>query len=171
MTDQRHRLMFSGIWEPKPFHAEHATLKKIFNDWRLSGVFTAGSGRPVNARIVGDANQDGNTSNDRLPGFRRNYFTGPNYITADLRVARRFPLGDRFRLEVLVEAFNLMNRENLRVDLSDDGFLNSAGQFVLIDKTIGFNQFPAHYRLSSGFLTPTNAYAPRQVQIAVRLAF
>jgi hypothetical protein len=45
---------------------------------------------------------------------------------------------------VLVEAFNLMNRQNLRVDLSDDGFLNSAGQFVEIDKTIGFSQFPAH---------------------------
>jgi len=171
VTDQRHRLVFSGIWEPQPFHAEHATLKKLFNDWRLSGVFTAGSGRPVNARIVGDANQDGNTSNDRLPGFRRNFFTGPNYITADLRVARRFQLGDRFKLELLVESFNLMNRQNLRVDLSDDGFLNSAGQFVKIDKTIGFNQFPAHFRLSSGFLSPTNAYAPRQVQMGLRLAF
>ena len=171
VTDQRHRVVFSGIWEPSPFHAEHATLKKIFNDWRFSAVFTAGSGRPVNARIVGDANQDGNTSNDRLPGFRRNYFTGPNYITTDLRVARRFPLGDRFHLELLIESFNLMNRQNLRVDLSDDGFLNTAGQFVRIDKTIGFNQFPAHYRLSSGFLTPTTAYAPRQVQIGLRLKF
>jgi outer membrane receptor protein involved in Fe transport len=171
VTDQRHRLVFSGIWEPKPFHAEHATLKKIFNDWRLSGVFTAGSGRPVNGRIVGDANQDGNSSNDRLPGFRRNFFTGPNYITTDLRIARRFPLGDRFRLEVLFEAFNLMNRENLRVDLNDNGFLNTAGHFVKIDKTIGFSHFPAHYRLSSRFLTPTNAYAPRQVQIGLRVTF
>ena len=171
MTDQRHRLVFSGIWEPKPFHAEHDLLGKIFNDWRLSGVFTAGSGRPVNARIVGDANQDGNTANDRLPGFRRNFFTGPNYISTDFRVARQFRLGDRLKLELLLEAFNVMNRENLRVDLSDDGFLNSAGQFVRIDKTIGFNQFPAHFRLAGGFLSPTNAYAPRQVQIALRLKF
>ena len=171
VTDQRHRLVFSGIWEPKLFHAEHGTLKKIFNDWRLSGVLTAGSGRPVNGRIVGDANQDSNTSNDRLPGFRRNFFTGPNYISTDLRVARRFPLGDRFRLELLFEAFNVMNRENLRVDLNDNGFLNTAGDFVKIDKTIGFNHFPAHYRLSSRFLTPTNAYAPRQVQIGLRLTF
>lgn len=108
---------------------------------------------------------------DRLPGYRRNFFTGPNYITTDLRVARRFDLGDRFKLEMLVEAFNLMNRENPRVDLTDDGFLNTAGNSVLISKTIGFSHFPAHYQLSSGFLTPTNAYAPRQVQIAVRLTF
>ncbi|MGH9669843.1 MAG: hypothetical protein ACRD3A_07015, partial [Terriglobales bacterium] len=129
------------------------------------------SGRPVNARIVGDANQDANSSNDRLPGYRRNFFTGPNYISTDLRVARRFDLGDRFKLELLVESFNLMNRQNLRVTLTDDGFLNSAGQFVEISKTIGFSHFPAHYRLSSGFLTPTNAFVPRQVQIAVRLMF
>jgi hypothetical protein len=171
VTDQRHRVVFSGIWEPRPFHADHPTLGKLFNDWRFSGVFTAGSGRPVNARIVGDANQDGNSSNDRLPGFRRNYFTGPNYISTDLRVARRFHLGDRFQLELLIESFNLMNRRNLRVSLSDDGFLDSAGQFVKIDKTIGFNHFPAYYRLSSGFLQPTGAYAPRQVQIALRLKF
>src|SRR5262249_38624613 len=152
-------------------HADHPTAKKIFNDWRLSGVFTAGSGRPVTARIIGDANQDTNTSNDRLPGFRRNFFTGPNYISTDLRVARRFDLGDRFKLELLVESFNLMNRANLRVDLSDDGFLNSAGEFVKISKTIGFSHFPAHYRLASGFLTPTSAYAPRQVQIGLRLIF
>ena len=171
VTDQRHRLAFSAIWEPKPFHADHPTLQKIFNDWRISGVITAGSGRPVNARVVGDANQDSNTANDRLPGFRRNFFTGPNYITTNLRVARRFPLGDRFKLEVLVEAFNLMNRQNLRVDLSEDAFLSAAGQWVQIDKTIGFSRFPAHYRLSSGFLSPTNAYAPRQVQIALRLKF
>lgn len=171
VTDQRHRLVFSGIWEPKPFHADHPMARKLFNDWRFSGVFTAGSGRPLTARIVGDANQDGNTSNDRPPGFRRNFFTGPNYISTDLRVARGFHLGDRLKLEVLVESFNLMNRRNLRVDLTDDASLNSAGQFVQISKTIGFRQFPAFYQLSSRFLQPTNAYAPRQVQIGLRLTF
>ncbi len=44
----------------------------MFNDWRFAGMVTAGSGRPVSARIVGDANGDGNTYNDRLPGYRRN---------------------------------------------------------------------------------------------------
>ncbi|HEV2021132.1 MAG TPA: hypothetical protein VGQ94_01245 [Terriglobales bacterium] len=64
-----------------------------------------------------------------------------------------------------------MNRENLRVDLSDDGFLNTAGDFVPNSKTIGFSQFPARYQLSSRFLSPTKAYAPRQVQIGLRLTF
>ncbi len=39
-----------------------------------------GSGRPVNATMAGDPNQDGNTYNDRLPGYRRNAFIGPGYF-------------------------------------------------------------------------------------------
>ncbi len=55
--------------------------------------------------------------------------------------------------------------------LSDGCFLNTAGEFVQVSNTSGFSQFPARYRLSSSFLRPTNAYAPRQVQIGLRLTF
>ena len=91
---------------------------------------TFGSGRPLNATMAGDANQDGNTYNDRLPGYRRNAFIGPDYFTTDLRITRNIPIGTRARLELLAESFNLFNRTNRRVNISDDGFYNSAGQFV-----------------------------------------
>jgi len=171
VTDQRHRFVASWIYEPKPFHQDHRGLRLVFNDWRISGVVTAGSGRPVNARVLGDANRDDNISNDRLPGVRRNDFTGPDYMTVDLRLARRIPLRGRFKLELMLEAFNTFNRANNRVDLSDDGFLSSAAQFVLLDKSIGANIFPAHYRRTTSFMTPNNAYAPRQVQFSARLKF
>jgi hypothetical protein len=32
------------------------------------GVLTVGSGRLVDVKVFGDPNQDGNSSNDRLPG-------------------------------------------------------------------------------------------------------
>ena len=64
-----------------------------------------------------------------------------------------------------------MNRANYRLDSSDAGFLNSAGQFVSIDKTIGISHFPGYYRRTTNFLRPTSAYAPRQIQLAVRLKF
>lgn len=89
VTDQRHRLVFSWIAEPRPFDRAHAQLARFFNDWKLSGVVTAGSGRPVDARVTGDPNQDGNSYNDRLPGYSRNAFTGPDYATTDLRLSRR----------------------------------------------------------------------------------
>ena len=55
---------------------------------KLSSVLTYGSGRPIDATVAGDANQDGNTYNDRLPGYRRNAFIGPDYSTTDFRVTR-----------------------------------------------------------------------------------
>jgi hypothetical protein len=171
VTDQRHRFVFSWIAEPRPFHRNHEWLGRIFNDWKISGVATVGSGRPIEARVFGDPNQDGNSSNDRLPGAGRNAFLGPDYATTDMRLTRRLYVGDRVKLDLVAESFNLFNRDNQRVQLSDDGFLNSAGQFVKIDKTIGINHFPAQYRRPTNFLKATDAYAPRQVQIALRLIF
>ncbi|MBZ5646071.1 MAG: TonB-dependent receptor [Acidobacteriia bacterium] len=171
VTDQRNRLAVSWVWEPKPFHRDQPFLKSLFNDWRVSGVLSLGSGRPVNAQVVGDANGDQNTANDRLPGYGRNAFTGPDYATTDLRLARRFFLGSRLKLEALAEAFNVFNRTNNRVTVTDDGFLNSAAEFVPFDTAAGGSHYPGYYVKSSTFLQPTDAYAPRQVQFAVKLIF
>ena len=171
VTDQRQRLVAAWAAQPNPFHRDHPWLRTMFNDWRFSGVVTIGTGRPLSARIIGDANRDGNDSNDRLPGYRRNAFTGPDYATTDLRLMRGFPVGDHLRLELTAESFNTMNRNNARVDISDDGFTGSAGSFVIDEKMVSSVRYPAHFRKSGSFLTPTNAYAPRQVQFAVRLRF
>lgn len=171
VTDQRQRFVCSWIYDAKPFRQDHPVLRTLLNNWRISGVMTIGSGRPVNARIVGDANRDGNSDNDRLPGVSRNSFTGPDYATTDLRLTRKLFITKRFRLELMGEAFNLFNRDNQRVEISDDGFLNSAGQFVYQEKIVGAAHYPAHYRTRYGFMTPTNAYAPRQVQLAAKLIF
>jgi hypothetical protein len=170
-TDQRHRFVAAWAAGPKPFHREHPWLQTIFNDWRFSGIVTIGTGRPLSARVVGDANRDGNDTNDRLPGYRRNAFTGPHYATTDLRLMRIFPVRDRFRLEFTAESFNTLNRTNARVDISDDGFMGTTGTFVIDEKMVSSTRYPAYFRKSGGFLTPTNAYAPRQVQFAVRLRF
>ena len=171
VTDQRHRLAFSWIGQPQPFGREHAFLSRLFNDWKFSGVVTIGSGRPVDARAFGDPNQDGNSSNDRLPGYGRNAFLGPDYATTDLRLTRRLYVRPRYQLELVVEAFNALNRDNQRVQISDDGFTSTATDFTQIDKTIGINHFPAYYRRPANLTAATSAYAPRQIQFALRLIF
>ncbi|MCU1285828.1 MAG: hypothetical protein JWO13_2178 [Acidobacteriales bacterium] len=171
VTDQRHRLALAWTSDPHPFHRDHAVLRNIFNDWRLSGILTAGSGRPVNAHVNGDANRDGNTENDRLPGVGRNSSVGPNYISGDMRITRLFQLNDRFRMEASAESFNTFNHQNKRMNVNDDGFANTAAEFFLLDRTIGANKYPAYFTKSRTFLTPTNAYAPRQIQFSLRLKF
>lgn len=170
-TDQRQRLALSTTIAPRPFHREHPTLKLIFNDWRLSSIVTLGSGRPVNARVLGDANADGNTDNDRLPGVSRNSYTGPGYATTDVRIARTIKELGKLKIEFLAESFNCFNRENKRITGTDNGFQNVAGSFIQRDTVAGGKRYPAQFRLSGGFMTPKTAYAPRQVQFALKLKF
>ena len=87
-------------------------MAAMFNHWKISGIMTYGSGRPVNATVSGDPNQDGNTSNDRLPKYGRNAFLGPDYASMDLRVGRKINLGGRYHLDLNAESFNLLNRNN-----------------------------------------------------------
>jgi hypothetical protein len=171
VTDQRHRFVFSWVAEPKPFHRGHELLGALFNNWKLSGVVTVGSGRPVNATVTGDPNQDGNSSNDRLPGAGRNSFLGPYYATTDMRLTRRLYMGDRFKLELVGESFNLLNRDNRRVVISEDGFRSTSAQFIQTTKQLGISYFPAHYQVPRNPVRASDAYAPRQVQLALRLIF
>jgi Carboxypeptidase regulatory-like domain len=101
VTDQRQRLTISAIEEPNPFGDGQKALATILNHWKISGIMTYGSGRPANAMVSGDPNQDGNTSNDRLSGHGRNAFVGPDYASMDLRISRTIKtikLSERFHL-------------------------------------------------------------------------
>ncbi|MGD0793745.1 MAG: TonB-dependent receptor [Terriglobales bacterium] len=171
VTDQRNRLTISAIEEPHPFKEGQKVLAAIFNHWKISGIMTYGSGRPTNATVSGDPNQDGNTSNDRLPKYGRNALLGPDYASMDLRVTRKMNLGGRFHLELTAESFNLFNRDNKRYGLTDNGFYNSAGQFIKYTQQAGTAYYPAYYQQPTSFMKPTSSFAPRQMQLSMRLNF
>jgi len=80
----------------------------------------------------------------------RNAFIGPDFFTIDLRVGKRIPLGERLRLDLLADAFNLLNRTNVAAvnQLCDPsvGAICTAGQ-------------------------PTAAYDARQFQFALKLSW
>lgn len=171
VTDQRHRLVASTVYESPAFHYEQRVLNGLFNNWKVSTVITAGSGRPINATMAGDANRDDNTYNDRLPGVSRNSYVGPGYFTADVRISKDFQISERVRVTLLAESFNVTNRVNERVDITDDGFLNSSGQFIAYSTKVGKTLYPGEFVKNSKFLIPTNSYAPRQVQFSVKASF
>jgi hypothetical protein len=171
VTDQRHRLTIAAVEEPHPFDGEHVIFASIFNHWKISGVMTYDSGRPANATVSGDPNQDGNTSNDRLAGYGRNAFLGPDYATTDLRLGRKIKLPGHLRLELTGEAFNLFNRDNKRYVVSDNGFYNSSGQFIKYSQLVRGTYYPAYYQRPTNFMKATSAYAPRKMQLSMRLNF
>lgn len=171
VTDQRQRLVAAVSADLRPFHREHEVLGRIFNDWKISSVVNYGSGRPFNATVTGDPNQDGNDLNDRLPGYSRNAFTGPDYATADLRITRSLRVRERYKLNLMAESFNLFNRDNQRVAITSNGMVASASTFVQNYVTANVAPYPGYYQLPTNFMKPNAAYAPRQVQLAVKLIF
>ena len=171
VTDQRQRLVAALSLEPRPFHRGHELLGHYFNEWKVSSVVNYGSGRPVNATVAGDPNQDGNDLNDRLPGYSRNGFTGPDYATADLRLTRRLRLNQHFKLNFSADTFNLFNRDNQRVAITSNGLVVNASTFVQSSVTTGVATYPGYYELPNNFMKPNAAYAPRQIQFAMKLIF
>jgi hypothetical protein len=80
----------------------------------------------------------------------RNAFTSPNFFQVDLRLSRRIPLGERFKVDLIADSFNLLNRTNIAAvnQLCDPlaGSTCSAGQ-------------------------PTASYDARQFQFALKLSW
>jgi hypothetical protein len=171
VTDQRQRMVAAFSAEPHPFHRGHEFLGYIFNDFKISTVFNYGSGRPFNATVAGDPNQDGNDLNDRLPGYRRNAFTGPDYATADARLTRTLRFSERYKLNLVAESFNLFNRDNQRLTITSNGLISSASTFVQSSVTANIAPYPGYYSLPKNFMKPNAAYAPRQIQLALKFIF
>jgi Carboxypeptidase regulatory-like domain len=172
VTDQRNRFVAAFSVEPRPFHREHKMLGDVFNNWKISSIVTAGSGRPVNATVDGDPNQDGNYDNDRLPGYSRNAFTGPDYASTDLRLVRKIRVGEHSRLELTADSFNLFNRDNKRVEITSDGLTVDATTFTNYTAYVLNVAYPAYYQQpTQNFLKPNAAFAPRQIQLGLKFIF
>lgn len=171
VTDQRHRVVAAFSAEPRFFHRGHEVLGRLFNDWKISTVVNYGTGRPYNATVAGDPNQDGNSLNDRLPGYTRNAFTGPDYATTDVRLTRTIRFRERYKLNLVAESFNLFNRDNRRVAITSNGMIASASTFVQNSVSANIAPYPGYYALPGNFMKPNAAYAPRQVQLAVKFIF
>jgi hypothetical protein len=171
VTDQRNRLTISAIDEPHLFADGQKLPATLFNHWKFSGIMTYGSGRPATAMVSGDPNQDENTTNDRLSGYGRNAFAGPDYASMDLKMGRMMSLGEHYHLDLTAESFNLFNRDNQRLQITDNGFQGTAGQFIKYTQFVGNTYYPAYYQQPASLMKPASAFAPRQLQLSMRLNF
>lgn len=130
--DQRHRFVLSGI----------VRLPYLM---QLSGIFTAASARPFNVITGNDDNGDG-VIRDRPPGVGRNSERGSDFVNLDLRVSKEINNWDPFRIQLLVDFFNLTNHDNFDPE-SFNGNLASGPNFG----------------------QPSVAFNPRQIQLGARL--
>lgn len=168
LTDQPHRFVLSGVWDLS--YAEHlpAVAKILLEDWQISGIFTAQSGQPYSGRVNFDLNNDGNPATDRTPGLGRNTVYRPASISLDPRVTRTLRFTERLRLQIIAEAFNVLNRGNVSAVLTAQ-FGRSTSPAVC-----GVAGTPCLVPQNSGttvFGTPTATFGPRVMQLSLRLLF
>ena len=78
----------------------------------------------------------------------RNRFVGPGFFQIDLRLAKRIPLGERLKVDLIADGFNMLNRTNI------------AAVNQLCDPTAGSSCLAGQ---------PTAAYDARQFQFALKL--
>lgn len=140
LFDQRHRFVFSGVLvSPQGWRTSDSWGKKFLSDFTVAPIVEISSGRPFNIITNTDTNNDQSTSTDRpsvladgtlcLPGtpgctplitdgrfsignLGRNRGITGSYASVDLRLTRAFYFGERIRIDLIAEGFNLFNRFN-----------------------------------------------------------
>ena len=111
-NDQRQRIVFSGLWDLSYWQESAGVRRALLDGWSISWITTWQTGQPYSKTVTNDLNRDGNTRNDIVPGSR-NSENLPDYLNVDLRVAKRIPLLRDVDLELIAEAFNLFDRDNI----------------------------------------------------------
>src|SRR4029079_241754 len=105
-NDQRHRLVFSGLWDLNYWKDSTGLKKGLLGGWSVSWIAAWQSGQPYSKIVTNDLNRGGNTRNDIVPASRNSQRL-PDTYTVDLRLAKHIPLIRGIDLDLIAEAFNL----------------------------------------------------------------
>jgi hypothetical protein len=117
---QQQRVVANLLWELPIGDQENGAPPKrdlftrVFGHFQVGPIFTAESGRPANPLIGTDANRSHAFPFSARPaGFGRNSLRSPALVNVDFRLVKFFPLRERRRLDLVTEAFNLLNHSNV----------------------------------------------------------
>jgi hypothetical protein len=149
-----------------------------------AGIYTTGGGLLASA-AGGDGGATGaadNTNNSpgsaygRAPMVKRNGFVGPGVHNLDMRVSREFPIHEKYRFQILGEAFNIVNHRNgLGVATTAYSFVAPAATAATCPAGAHTNTCIAPYVSSTPFgvinSTSSILYGARQLQVAAKLFF
>jgi len=185
--DVRHSATAAAILQPRWKLSRAIGL--FANGWMLSGVGHFRSGLPYTMRTSGSLAKEFNVSgqaivglstgmngyggDNRVYGIGRNTYRYPATWKADLRIAKRFNLGQMRQLELMAESFNLFNHQNVTqietVGYSvEQGTLNGAMPRLnfLTGLKSGQTEFGKPLDINA-----TDLYRQRQFQFGARMRF
>ena len=204
--DMRGRFVGSLVYTSS-YHIANHFAAYAANGWTLAGTATEQTGFPVTAymssnppagrymtgagAIASAAGQDGgatggsdNTNNSpgsaygRAPQDRRNGYAGPGVHNLDFRISRDFAITERYKFEILGEAFNLINHRN-GLQVAATAYAYTSPGAATCPTASHVNTCIAPYTATTTTTTPFGVinstssvlYGARQLQVAAKLFF
>jgi len=170
----------------------------FLRNFTFSNIVTLQTPRPFTLFVGFDANGDTNPVTDRVGTAPRNSYYGDDLYSWDLRVSRYFQFRERYRLDLMVDAFNVLNRANVDEVTSvygaavfcgsgaipqryrDAGTIATQNQAIAFDTGTGPPTCPSAAELgpvpappvpSASFGSPRTMLNPRQFQFAAKFSF
>jgi hypothetical protein len=158
--DVRQRFVLSALFD-LPFGEKEGSKERskekdnllgaVLGHIEVAPIVTISSGRPVNALTGADEERSRAFPLVSRPlGFSRNALSTPRFINFDVRALKYFPLGEKRRLDLVAEVFNLFNHPNAS---SLNPFYGSGGAAL------------------ANFGAPTSFAAPRQIRFSIDFEF
>lgn len=167
--DVRHRVMASLHWTPKVLQGQKGLLHGLLNHWTIAPIVQFHTGRPFSDYVSGNPPSSivrcagclgfmGTGGQYRLPFLGRNSFRLGDFFNADLRLARRIHFNDRVNLEVLAEAFNVLNHRNITG--------RTKTMYTTYGSTLEYNS-----NFNTPYSSSNTVYRERELQLGARLSF
>lgn len=162
--DQRHKFILAAVLDSPWKNA-------VLSGFEISPIVHYNSGHPFNLLAGSDVNGDRHSTNDRPIGAGRNTGLGPDYADFDMRISRRFKLGEKAGLQLIAEGFNLFNRTNFA------SVNNVVGLGFGLPTAVGGSGAATFHVHGTSAVGPsqslgfTSALPKREIQLGVRLTF
>jgi hypothetical protein len=173
LLDQRHRLVYSFVWNLPTVRHDDFFTKYVVNNWQLSSITTLASGRPTGSAsiritdtpvpgMLSTSSLNGFGGNSRVPFLPVDSLYTPAAYRDDLRISKVIPLWrEPLKLFLNFEAFNISNTW-APTSLTTQVYTEAKGVLTLTPTAYGVGSS------DGGFPDGTQA---RRLQVSARLVF
>jgi hypothetical protein len=185
--DRRHKFVASVVYNTQYKNKDNKVAHALLNGWTIAPIVSMFSGARYTGTTSGSnvtgaaffgpsqaGGVNGANSSLRFAYVPNNFFKQPPIKYVDLRVSRRFSIGEKAKLEVLAEGFNIFNRTEVTS-------VNSTIYNIIACTAAGApdvrcttpSKVIASFNTAFGTTTGADGFffRERQVQLAVRFEF
>jgi Carboxypeptidase regulatory-like domain/TonB dependent receptor len=179
------RLVMTAVYNT-PFGRSWWT-KLLLKDFEVAPSYSIQNGLPYTINISGAPGNvlvgttsvapisttttiNGSGGSARLPGTERNGYSLPRTQVIDLRLSKRFDIGERVKLELLGESFNLANHVNV-TSINQVAYSVATTSGTTSTAATGTLNGQAAFGTVTGANNSNFLYSPRQIQLGLRAQF